>query len=347
MKTLEEIRKEQEPLLRIIGPLRVANADLYEDVLCYPIEKLLKLAELDMRMSRDPSPENMEAFKKLADEIRANPLPDAPETVYLWPDGNMPEESGYTDNSHYWFNRNPDFKPYLHASLVPEDVTPKGAVILCAGGGHGAACLSEGGQVSRELNALGYQCFHLLNRPNMNPWSGAEAAADCARAIRYIRKNAAKFRIPENHVAFAGFSNGGLTGEQLVQWCSGSLTVKDRFPAYQPDELDEYSATPDAFLNIYGPRFLDTTFSPDFVWNEKVSYPPTLVVVGEADFNIPNLNPYVQDLRDHGVIVEMHTFAGAPHGLAGAAVRGPLKFPSFQLWLPIADAFMDYVYSLN
>ena len=158
---------------------------------------------------------------------------------------------------------------------------------------------------------------------------------DAARAVRMVRANAGRYRIDRRNIAFAGFSNGGLTGEGLIEHFSGKQTVKDSFPSYIPDELDVVDATPDAFLCVYGPRF----DGDDFDW-ENVVYPPTFFAVGREDSAMANLNYVYPDLLRHNVPTEIHTFAGVPHGKAGSKIAEGVEYPSFELWLPLADAFL-------
>lgn len=58
-----------------------------------------------------------------------------------------------------------------------------------------------------------------------------------------------------------------------------------------------------------------------------------------------NLHATYPDLIAHGVPVEVHTFAGTPHGKAGIRiVDGAVNFPNFELWRPLADAFLQDVF---
>ncbi len=51
---------------------------------------------------------------------------------------------------------------------------------------------------------------------------------------------------------------------------------------------------------------------------------------------------------EHGVDVEVHTFSGVPHGVAGQSiVNGKTPYPTFDLWYQLADAFMQHAYSRN
>lgn len=322
------------------GPEKLKAVELWESIPRYNEAQVVALAKLAQKIqfgcTDEERPALIEEFARLRDQVELRE--DPPEKIYLWPEGVLPAETEYTDNSNYRYNHDPDFIPYMFEMLVPEDVTPKGAIVVCAGGDHGDAVLHEGYQTSKDLNALGYQCFLLLNRTNHSPWNGHECGADGARAIRYVRAHAEKYRIRPDSIAFAGFSNGGLTGEAVIENYSGEQKVTDYFPDYVPDELDNYYGAPDAFLCIYGPRFDGAPFNWD-----GVVFPPTFFAVGREDSAMNNLHYMYPDLLAHGVPVEVHTFAGVPHGKAGASIYGD-DYPSFDLWLTLADYFLQDIF---
>lgn len=330
-----------EKVLPLFAEEKHKSVPLFENCLQYPIEKLVELDRLTNEIlwecPLEEIPEKIEKYAAFRDSIQR--IPGSPEPLPLWPEGKMPAETEYTDNSDFRYNHDPDFKPFFYEMLIPEEAQPKGAIVVCPGGDHGEPTLSEGYQVCKEMNELGYQCFLLLNRPNHNPYNGKECGADTARLIRYVRKNAERYRIPADRVAFAGFSNGGLTGEFCVQYYSGKQTVKDHFPTYVPDELDDYYGAPDALLCVYGPRFNGMPFDYDVA-----VYPPTFFAVGREDTAMENLNYVYPQLVERGIEVEVHTFAGVPHGVAGQAVHGEVTYPTFQFWEPLADVFMQNVY---
>lgn len=319
---------------------------MFENIIQYDVEEILKLNSLSDRVFE--AEDDKACMARIAEfaayRDRVKPREDAPSPVFLWENRNMPSETQYTDNNEFRYQHDPDYFPYMFEMLIPEESQPKGAVVVCAGGDHGGCVIYEGYQVCRELNSLGYQCFLLLNRVLNNPWNQKESGADVARAIRYIRKNHMKYRIGEHQVAFAGFSNGGLTGEACIQYYSGEQKVKDHFGNYQPDEYDEYNGSPDAFLCVYGPRMKGSSF--DY---EKVIYPPTFFAVGNEDERaIENLQSVFFELIAHNIPVEIHTFAGTPHGYAGRQILdSEVKYPNFQLWLNLADSFMQDVYNKN
>lgn len=53
------------------------------------------------------------------------------QSLYLWDKDNVPARTNYTTNNGNYYD-DPDFVPYVTSMLVPEDVKPKGAVLLCA-----------------------------------------------------------------------------------------------------------------------------------------------------------------------------------------------------------------------
>ncbi|MCM1026448.1 MAG: hypothetical protein NC432_08415 [Roseburia sp.] len=332
---------KREDLEKQMKALNHRAVPYFDDAPCYPTEELTRLFRLerDFREQEDLSVREgiVEEYRRILEALRK--IPEAPEKVWLWPEGKMPEKTAYTENPEGRYNHDPGYRPYLFEMLVPEDVSPKGAIVVCAGGDHGEASFHEGYFSCLDLNRLGYQCFLLLNRVNMCPWSREECGADAARAIRLVRANAEKYRISLNRVAFAGFSNGGLTGEACIEGYSGSHTVREHFPDYEPDGLDGYKGAPDAFLCVYGPRFVGAPFC-----YEGVEYPPVFFAVGREDSALQNLDATYPDLLKAGVKVEIHTFAGVPHGQAGMQHLGEERFGNFQLWLPLADAFLQDVF---
>lgn len=342
MKLLfEKMRARMDRVRSVFGEENLAAVPLFEECLCYPIDLLVRLAvmaeEIEGLDSTEEIRKRLDAFRALRLQIEG--MRQEKEKIMLWPEGRMPVRTEYHDNSAYRYNHNPDFQPFLYEMLVGEEVEPKGAVILCPGGDHGFTVLCEGYQVALDFNRMGYQCFLLLNRTNMNPWSREEAGADAARAIRIVRANAQKYRVKENRIVFAGFSNGGLTGEACIQYYSGKQDICELFPGYEKDELDAVSGAMDAFLCIYGPRMNHDTF--DY---EKAVYPPVFHAVGLEDFNMDNINRLYPELAALGVTVELHTFAGVPHGQAGRKLLdGCVRYPNFETWETLADQFLENI----
>ena len=314
---------------------------LYEDPTRYPVEELVALYKLQQRMMDAETPGERAALKEQFSVMRRGVrlLPGAPERVWLWPEGNMPRDTEYTENPGYQYDHEPDFLPYYLEMLLPEDAAPIGAIVLIAGGSHGAGTINECYQTEKEFNSLGYQCFILQCRPNGCPWSRYETGADAARCLRILRRDAQKYRIRPDRIAMAGFSNGGITIDFCIEHFSGSKKVTDHFPDYVPDELDGLPGRPDAQLSIYGSRHKGTPY--DYT---GVTYPPTFFAVGRLDDGMENLHALYPELLARGVPLEVHTFAGHPHGYAGWKIIDGKGNPNFDLWVTHADAFLRDVF---
>ena len=310
----------------------------YEEPTRFPVERLVELFKLQAKFQDAGTVDEKASLKKAFADLRDSiqPLPNAPDRVYLWKEGNIPTETDYTDNSAYMYDHEPDFKPYYLEMLVPEDVQPIGGIVLVAGGTHGAGTINECYQIGLEFNKLGYQCFILQCRPNLGPWSRMETATDTARAFQVIRANADKYRLYTDHLVFTGFSNGGVTGDANIEFYSEYQKVKGYFSHYVPDELDEYYGAPNAYLCIYGVRHLGTKLS-----REKFAYPPTFIAIGRKDYQcIASMQGLLPWLWEMNVPVEIHTFAGHPHGYAGWKINDGKGDYNFDLWVTHADVFL-------
>ena len=312
----------------------------FEDAPLYEKESILELNGKYWELSRENDDSKLEKLiAETKNKINNLKIVDnAPEKIYLWKEGNMPSLDTYKENPEYRFNHDPEFKPYM-IPLTISDTKTKGTVVVCAGGDHGPCTLHEGYQTCIDLNKLGYQCFLLLNRTNKCPYDSKEAGADASRAIQIVRSLASKYNFDENRVAFAGFSNGGLTAEACIQYYSGTQKINTHFKDFVPDEIDKYYGAPDAFVCVYGPRFKDTPF--DYT---NVVYPPVFFAVGKDDSAMENLAYAYPDLIAHHVDVELHTFAGVPHGQSGVTIYGNNSYPNFNLWPQLADVFMQKVF---
>ena len=338
-KKYEEMRKAMLAFNKEFGSEINQAIPMYEDPTRYNIKDLLDLAAFQ-RKFREPdlTQEQKDELKKEFAEKRAavRLLPDAPDRIYLWDPENVPTETIYTENPDHAYDHEPDFKPYYLEMLIPENVKPIGGIVLVAGGTHGMGTINECYEVGLEFNELGYQCFILQCRPNLGPWSRLETATDAARCFRMIRKEAEKYRLNPAHLAFAGFSNGGVTGDACIEFYSEGQKTQDYFPDYRPDALEEICGAPDAYLCVYGARHLGTQLS-----REDFAYVPTFFAIGRKDFGcIANMNGLIPWLLKKEVPVEIHTFAGHPHGYAGWKIINGKGDYNFDLWITHADVFL-------
>lgn len=55
-----------------------------------------------------------------------------------------------------------------------------------------------------------------------------------------------------------------------------------------------------------------------------------------------NLKYFLSELQKYDISHEAHTFAGVPHGQAGMKmIDGYEKYPNFNLWVLLADEFLE------
>lgn len=255
--------------------------------------------------------------------------------IYIWPKGQMPKVTDYSENPGYQHPDMPDFEPYMLEQLAPEGTEIKGAVILSAGGGHHyRSNIEEAYEVALALNKLGYQTFILNYR--IKPYTDDESALDVARAVKIVRANAAKYGINPNRIATAGFSYGGIVTSLAGEKYAGTTNASALVPGYTPDEIDAVSADMNAYLAIY-------SVTTDEINNEK--FPPTFFCWGLED---PMLCSWAgrcyQLMLEKGIKTECHTMAGVPHGFgAGIAGNGHL-YTNAALWPQLADVFLQDVY---
>ena len=166
-------------------------------------------------------------------------------TVELWQRGNIP---GFRENVNN--SDGPDFMPNMLVYTVPENIQPKGAVMICPGGAFAFRSMqNEGYDIADMLVPMGYRCFIVNYR--INPYSMQASATDLQRAIRYVKAHAEDYRINPENIALVGFSAGGiLNGEVLLNWRDlTNATALDS--SYRPDELDNVPVSACAVGMIY------------------------------------------------------------------------------------------------
>lgn len=128
----------------------------------------------------------------------------------------------------------PDMAPY--APVAP-------AMLVIPGGGYGCVCMaSEGTPIAARFTELGYRCFILTYR--VKPYAYPAPLQDAVRAMKYIRGNAAKFRVNPAMVAAVGFSAGGHLAASLG-------TLWDTVDASDGDALDAIDPVPNAIALAY------------------------------------------------------------------------------------------------
>ena len=117
---------------KLFGGEHAKAVPIFEHCVNYDLQELARLVnmtkEIEGNIFAEDIQEKIQTFCRLRDELK--PVRDQ-KPVYLWPEGKIPCLSDYTDNADHLYNHEPDYVPFMYEVLLAEDVTPKGAVILC------------------------------------------------------------------------------------------------------------------------------------------------------------------------------------------------------------------------
>lgn len=150
----------------------------------------------------------------------------------IWEDGEYSYEAAY------------GFVPNIYTYLHEDDVI-RPCLLLIPGGGYCMVCNVEGEPVADVFNEIGMNVIVLTYTTDitMSIPLKMQPLMDASRAIRYIRKNADRFRIDPDKITVMGFSAGGHL--------SASLSVHyDDVHDINP-EYDKYSNRPNGTILGY------------------------------------------------------------------------------------------------
>ncbi|QDT09774.1 alpha/beta hydrolase [Planctomycetes bacterium K23_9] len=193
------------------------------------------------------------------------------------------------------------------------------AVVFFFGGGWNGGQVTQFEQHAKYLAARGAVTFVADYRVKSRQKTGPDACvADGKSAIRWVRKNAARFGIDPNRIAAGGGSAGGHVAA-TTGICDG---LDD--PA---DSDSDVSSKSNALL-LFNPVYDN---GPDGYGHERAKKwfpaispahnitkddPPTIVFLGSKDQLIPvsTAKKFDADLRAAGVKSEVWIYDGQPHG---------------------------------
>lgn len=234
--------------------------------------------------------------------------------IPLWPDA--PPASNADD----------DFQPWLETYLIESDA-PRGAVLVCPGGGYSHRAPHEAAPVAQRFNQAGLHAFVVQYRvaPHRHP----APLLDAARALRLIRHNAAEWGLNPDHIAILGFSAGGHL--------AASLGVHHADPIINTgDALDAVSARPDGLILCYPvissqyfahvgsfKNLLGEDASPDarrhmsLELQVDAATPPAFLWHTTDDTGVPVENSllFAQALHRFNTPFELHIYPHGKHGL--------------------------------
>lgn len=227
--------------------------------------------------------------------------------VYLWNGNQMPWDGftpeGWSQISH----DGPEFRPHLVPFLQNDEKSHPSVIIL---GGHFRQNASEGFPIAEFYLKNGYNAFVLNNRHGM----GAKVretlnrALDLQRAIRLLRCRGEEFGVQADQIFVNSFSMGNRPVIDLINRL-GVQTAPERIdPHYLPDETDRADARIRAFVSVYPAVF------PYDNNNRYQDFPPCFFALGNRDWSLWRMMPFISDLAVNGVKTEVHLFDGAGHG---------------------------------
>ncbi|HTB83123.1 MAG TPA: alpha/beta hydrolase, partial [Candidatus Sulfotelmatobacter sp.] len=127
-----------------------------------------------------------------------------PNPIPLWPDG-APGALGTSSNDI------PTLTPFLCESNATG-----AALVICPGGGYAHLAPHEGDSFAVWLSEHGVTCFVLKYRLGINGYHHPAELDDAARAVRWVRANAAEYGVDVHRVGIMGSSAGGHLASTLM-----------------------------------------------------------------------------------------------------------------------------------
>ena len=238
--------------------------------------------------------------------------PDNIQVLYLWEEENVPAKTTFTKDMTGYFD-DWDFRPYVTAIPVAKGVTPKGAVVLMAGGAYQfRGNYTDSLPTAAALREYGFQTFIVDYR--LSPYIQEEGALDVARAVRFIRKNADVYGIEPDDIAVMGFSAGGIQAGEFLMYYDEDVNGTALDSSYVPDELDQIPAHASAdgmIYSFYG-RLSVGNMDPD--WLSEGDLPPTFYVYGTEDPFYDQFEEQYDVIRNIGIQTSRIVLNGWPHG---------------------------------
>jgi BD-FAE protein len=217
----------------------------------------------------------------------------SPRVIKLWPKG-APGATGDSDEDM------PAIIPYLPAA---DKNTGAGALICPGGAFTNRAVNHEGVLIAQWLKARGVAGFVLRYR--IRPlYTPDDSTQDALRGLRYLRANAAEFRLDPNRIGIIGFSAGAELATFAVFKPSPARPEAE-------DPIDRVSSRADFMILAYGsspiPASLNTNEAP---------IPPTFMFCTAEDMgHLRGMTELYAGLVRARVPAEAHFFVNGEHGV--------------------------------
>ncbi len=214
------------------------------------------------------------------------------------------------------------------ATYLLDGDAPRGAVVICPGGGYGFVSPREGEPVALQLLAAGFHAFVLSY--SVAPAEYPQPLLDLARAVALIRKNAEAWGVVPDQIGVMGFSAGGhLTALLGVHWDKDECVLDGMRGAGRPNALmlcypvissDPEIAHEGSFRNLLGARAADPAWR-QYVSAELQMRPdlaPCFLWHTATDQVVPPENSlrFAAALSALGLPYELHLYPAGGHGLS-------------------------------
>ena len=193
------------------------------------------------------------------------------------------------------------------------------AVVIVPGGGYRKVCIEyDGFGVAQYLRSIGITAVVVKYRlPNGHREIPFE---DTLEAMRFLRKEGAKWGVDAAQVGILGSSAGGYLAAHI-----STVTADAEKPAFAILVYPVISGTTRSthhgtFGNMLGLSRTDAE-QEYYSLENRVSptTPPTLLLLADDDLTVPTISStrYYKALKYHGVKAAMHIFPSGGHGWSG------------------------------
>lgn len=236
-------------------------------------------------------------------------------------------------------------KDLLLDALLPSGDGPHPALVVVHGGSfqNGDKANKRLSELMEDLVKDGYACFSINyrmtgdNPPAQAPWNLTllqraihASFVDTKAAVRYVRANAAQYKVNPDRIAVLGESAGAFSALGVGM---GDATdyVNDgtELPPLDSNNLST-SATVRAVVDLWGnAELIRNKFNP--------GDPPVLIVHGKSDVHIGTF--YVAALniealcKANNIPVTLHGIEGFGHGCFDAKINGKPLATAIAAWL--------------
>jgi acetyl esterase/lipase len=220
--------------------------------------------------------------------------------------------------------------PELEGYLPDKEIATGVAVVICPGGGYSVVVYQgEGIATAKAFAERGIAAFVLKYRlpdDNTMPDKKLGPLQDAQQAIKLVRENAAKWGINQNKIGIIGFSAGGHLASTAATHYSKVLIENKSNTSLRPDfqilvypviSMQNNLTHADSRKQLLGTnpdQDVIDLFSNELQVDENT---PMAYITHAADdklVDVDNSISYFEQLRKHGVSVEMHIYPKGGHG---------------------------------